>query len=137
MAANGTMYFVITCTRYSLSSVVSLSVWLLLVLQSVPRGKSFFIPATTANDFRIRWISIPDFIHYIFIVSLFLRKSKYFPFEYSVLNKGTPGTIFVTFLVWRGPWLGIETGTSHTQYQHSTTRLSRRRSQSSTCIIIF
>ena len=26
----------------------------------------FFIPATTANDLRLRRISIPDFIHYIF-----------------------------------------------------------------------
>ena len=31
-----------------------------------------------------------------------------FPFECSVLNKGTTGTIFITFLVWRGPWLGID-----------------------------
>ena len=30
-------------------------------------------------------------------------------------------------LVWRGPWLGIEPGTSCTRSQHSTTRLSRRR----------
>ena len=36
-----------------------------------------------------------------------------------LLNKGTTGTIF--------PWLGIEPGTSYTQCQHSTTRLSRRR----------
>jgi len=27
-----------------------------------------------------------------------------------VLNKGTTGTIFITSLVWRGPWLGIELG---------------------------
>ena len=26
----------------------------------------FFIPATTANDIRLRRFSIPDFIHYIF-----------------------------------------------------------------------
>ena len=44
-----------------------------------------------------------------------------------MLNKGTTGTIFITFLVWRGPWLGIEPGTSRTRSQHSTTRLSRRR----------
>ena len=49
------------------------------------------------------------------------------PFECSVLNKGTTGTIFITSLVWRGPWLGIEPGTSRTRSQHSTTRLSRRR----------
>ena len=28
---------------------------------------------------------------------------------------------------WRGPWLGIEPGTSRTWSQHYTTRLSRRR----------
>ena len=42
-------------------------------------------------------------------------------------NKETTGTIFITSLVWHGPWLGIEPGTSRTRYQHSTTRLSRRR----------
>ena len=31
-----------------------------------------------------------------------------------MLNKGTTGTIFITSLVWRGPWLGIEPGTSRT-----------------------
>ena len=57
-----------------------------------------------------------------------MKKSQYFPFECSVLNKGTTGIIFLTYLVWRGPWLGIEsTGTSRTQRQHYTTRLSRRR----------
>ena len=60
--------------------------------------------------------SIPDFIHY-----------SIFPFECSVLNKGTTGTIFIMSLVWRGAWLGIEPRTSRTRSQHSTTRLSRRR----------
>ena len=45
-----------------------------------------------------------------------------------MLNKGTTGTIFITSLVWRGPWLGIEPGTSRTRSQHYITRLSRRRS---------
>ena len=58
-----------------------------------------------------------------------LRKSQYFPFQCSVLNKGTTGTIFITSLVWRGPWLGIEPVTSRTRSQHSTDRLSRRRWQ--------
>ena len=44
-----------------------------------------------------------------------------------MLNKGATGTIFITSLVWRSPWLGIEPGTSRTRSQHSTTRLSRRR----------
>ena len=45
----------------------------------------------------------------------------------SVLNKGTTGTIFITSLVWRGPWLGVKPWTSCTWCQHSTTKLSRRR----------
>ena len=56
-----------------------------------------------------------------------MRKSQYFPFGCSVLNKGATGTIFIMSLVWRGPWLGIEPGTSRIRSQHSTTRLSRRR----------
>ena len=31
----------------------------------------------------------------------------------------------ITSLVWRGPWLGIEPGTSRTRSQHTNTRLSR------------
>ena len=62
-----------------------------------------------------------------FVLSLFFRKSQYFPFQLWVLNKGTTGTIFITSLVWRGPWLGIEPGTARTRSQHYTTRLSRRR----------
>ena len=46
------------------------------------------------------------------------ERPSIFPFECSVLNKGTTGTIFITSLVWRGPWLGIEPGTSHTRSQH-------------------
>ena len=34
---------------------------------------------------------------------------------------------FITSLVWRGPWLGIEPWISRTRSQHSTTRLSKRR----------
>ena len=55
------------------------------------------------------------------------ERASIFPFQCWVLNKGTTGTIFITSLVWRGPWLGIEPGTSRTRIQHSTTRLSRRR----------
>ena len=44
-----------------------------------------------------------------------------------MLKKGTTGAIFITSLVWRGPRLGIEAGTSRTRSQHCTTRLSRRR----------
>ena len=45
-----------------------------------------------------------------------------------MLIKGTTRTIFITSLVWRGLWLGIEPGTFRTRSQHYTTRLSRRRS---------
>ena len=55
---------------------------------------------------------------YNFTVSIF--------FEFVQLL-GTTGTIFITSLVWCGPWLGIELGTSRIRSQHSTTRLSRRR----------
>ena len=66
---------------------------------------------------------------YIFLFSYLYswERASIFPFECSVLNKGTIGTIFITSLVWRGPWLGIEPGISRTVGQHSTTRLSRRR----------
>ena len=37
---------------------------------SVLRGHSgFFIPATTANDLRLRRISIPERVHYIIVLS--------------------------------------------------------------------
>ena len=115
----------ITCIRLiCCSGFFFFSVRLLSVLCG---HSGFFIPATTANDLRLRRISIPDLIHYIIFLSLFLRKSQYFLFQCWVLNKGTTGTIFITSLVWRGPWLGIEPGTSRTRSQHSTTRLSRRR----------
>ena len=65
--------------------------------------------------------SIPAFIHW--------ERASIFPFECWVLNKDTTGTIFITSLVWRGPWLGIEPRTSHTRSQHYTTRLSRRQSK--------
>ena len=73
----------------------------------------------TSNDFLSQILSIT------FIIPILI-----FPFECLVLNKGTTGTIFISSLVWRGPWLGIEPGTSRTRSQHSTTRLSRRRSSS-------
>ena len=100
------------------------SIWLLSVL----RGHSFFHPRhngqwpLTLMDFYTR--SYP--LHYCFI--LILEKEPVFPFfQWWVLNKGTAGTIFITSLVRRGPWLGIEPGSSRTRSQHSTTRLLRRR----------
>ena len=84
---------------------------------SVLRGHSaFFIPATTANDLRLRRIFYPRFypLHLFSYLNSWERASI-FPFECSVLNKGTTGTIFITSLVWRGLWLGIEPGTSRTR----------------------
>ena len=76
----------------------------------------------TSKDFYTR--SYP--LHYFLI--LILQKEPVFPFSMLSGNKGTTGTIFITSLVWRGPWLGIEPGTSPTRSQHYITRLSRRRS---------
>ena len=72
------------------------------------------------------------FLYQILSITLFSylnswERASIFPFECSVLNKGTIGTIFITSLVWRGPWLGIEPGTSRTRSHHYTPRLSRRR----------
>ena len=83
----------------------------------------FFIPATTANDHRFRRIFYPIFypLHLFSYLNSWERASI-FPFEWSVLNKGTTGTIFITSLVWRGRWLGIEPGTSRIRSQHYTTK---------------
>ena len=75
----------------------------------------------TAKDFLSHILSIT----FIYLNSW--ERASIFPFECSVLNKGTTGTIFITSLVWHGSWLGIEPGTSRTRSQHYTTRLSRRR----------
>ena len=85
----------------------------------------FFIPATTANDLRLRRIFYPRFypLHLFSYLNSWARASI-LPFECSMLNKGTTGNIFITSLVWRGPWLRIEPGTSCTRSQHYTTRLS-------------
>ena len=77
----------------------------------------------TSKDFLSQILSITFYISYLNS----WERASIFPFECSVLNKGTTGTIFITSLVWRCPWLGIEPRTSRTQIQYSTTRLSRRR----------
>ena len=85
-----------------------------------------------------QWPMTSDFEGYLYqILSITLfsylnswERASISPFHCWVLYKGTTGTIFITYFVWRGPWLGIEPGTSRTRSQHSTTRLSRRRSQS-------
>ena len=95
-------------------------------LLSVLRGYSFFSSppqGPMTSDFE--GFSIPDIypLHSFSYLSSWERASI-FPFECSVLNKGTTGTIFITSLVWRGPWLMIEPETSRTRSQHYTTRLS-------------
>ena len=85
-------------------------------------------PMTSDFLLSTEGFSIPDFVQYIFFPISILEKEPVFSlFECSVLNEGTTGTIFITYLVWRGPWLGSEPGTSNTRSQHYTTRLSRRR----------
>ena len=88
------------------------------------RGHSVFFSSQpqrppTSKDFYTR--SYP--LHYFLI--LILEKEALFPFWMLSAKQGTTGTIFITTLVWGGPWLGIE---PRTRCQHSTTRLSRRRS---------
>ena len=83
----------------------------------------FFIPATTANDLRLRRIFYPRFYQLqLFSYLNSWERASIFPFECSVLNEGTTGTIFITYLVWRGPWPGIEPGTSRTRSKHYTTK---------------
>ena len=82
---------------------------------------------TTTNDLRLRRISIPDFIHYIFLLIFILQKEPVFHFLMLSAKQGNYWYHFYKSLVWRGPWLGIEPGTSRTRSQHYTTRLSRRR----------
>ena len=76
----------------------------------------FCIPATTANDLQLRRISIPDFIHYIFCPICIVQKEPVFHFLMLSAKQGNYWYHFyITSLVWRGPWLGIEPGTSRTQ----------------------
>ena len=80
------------------------------------------------HSVRLRRIFYPRFYPlHLFSYLNSRERASIFPFECLVLNKGTTGTIFITSLVWRCPWLGIEPVTSRTRSQHSTTRLSRGR----------
>ena len=101
---------------------------IILRLLSVLRGHSVFSsppqrPMTpNSKDFYTRYYPL-----HLFSYLNSWERASIFPFQCSVLNNGTTGIIFITSLVWRGPWLGIEPGTSRTRSQHYTTRLSRRR----------
>ena len=91
-------------------------------LVSVMRGNSFFIHATTANDLRLRTIFYPR-VYPLHLFSYLNSWERASIFECSVLNKGA---IFITSLVWRGPWLGIELGTSRTWSQHCFLNLNNK-----------
>ena len=75
----------------------------------------------TSKDFYTR--SYP--LHYFLI--LILEKEPVFPFSMLSAKQGNYWYNFITSLVWRGPWLGIDPWTSRTRSQHYTTRLWRRR----------
>ena len=69
---------------------------------SVLRGHSFFsIPAKTAKDLRLRMISIPDVIHYIYFLILILEKEPVFPFSMLSAKQGNFWYHFLTSLVSR------------------------------------
>ena len=60
------------------------------------------------------------FLYQILSIALFSylnsrERASIFPLQCWVLNKVTTATIFIMSLVWRGPWLGIEPGTSRTR----------------------
>ena len=71
-----------------------------------PRHNGQYPPIS--KDFLSKILSIT-------FIFLSWERASIFPFECSVLNKGITITIFITSLVWRGPWLGIEPGTSRTR----------------------
>ena len=85
-------------------------------LLSVLLGHSFFsspLHRPMTSDFE--GFSIPDCIHYIYFPILILEKEAVFPFRmFSAKQESYSGTIFITPLVWRSPWLGIEPRTSRT-----------------------
>ena len=75
----------------------------------------------TSKDFFTRFYPLHNFL------ILILEKEPVFPFSMLSDEQGNSWYHFITSLVWRGPWLGIEPVTSRTRSQHSTTRVSRRR----------
>ena len=98
-------------------------------LLSVLRGHSVF----SSPSQRPMTSDFEGFLYQILSITLFSYLNSWervsiFPFQCWMLNKGTTDTICLTSLLSRGPWLGIEHGTSRTRSQHSTTRLSMRRS---------
>ena len=80
-----------------------------------------------ALDLRLRRIFYPRYDPLHLFSYLNSWEGEIFPFLMFSAKQGNYWYHFITSLVWRGPWLGIEPGTSRTRFQHSTTRLSRRR----------
>ena len=98
-----------------------------VILLSVLCGHSVF----PSPPQRPMTSNFEGFLYQILSIKLFSclnswKRASTSLFQCWVLNKGSTGTILITSLVWRGPWLGIEPGTSRTQSQHSTIRLSRK-----------
>ena len=86
-----------------------------------------FIPATAANDLRLRRISLPDLIHYMYFLILILEKEPVFPFSMLSVKPGNCWYHCYNVFGMTRSLIRIEPGTSRTRSQHSTTRLSRRR----------
>ena len=72
----------------SVNNVISFCMCFFLTFVNSAWSLDLFIPATTTNDLRFWRISVPDCIHYIFVLK-FLRKSQYMYFSFScwMLNK--------------------------------------------------
>ena len=123
-APRGLIPYRVYIVQYNLT--ISFSVPLLSVL----RGHSVFSSAPQGPmTSDVEGFSIQDFIHYIYFPILILEKEPVFPFLMFSAKQGNylVPIVFITSLVWRGLWLGIEPGTSRTRSHYSTTRLSRRR----------
>ena len=102
--------------------MVTLSFILFSVRPFVGSAWSFgFSPPQRSMTSDFEGFSIP--LHLFSYLNSWERASI-LPSECSLLNKGTTGTSFITSLAWRGPWRGIEPGTSRTRSQRYTTRLS-------------
>ena len=101
-------WFCVQCFTVQVKQAIEMLVFYFGVplLSVLPGHSGVFIPATTANDLRFRRIFYPR----LYLLQLFSylnswERASIFPFECSVLNKGTTDTIFITSLVWRGRWL--------------------------------
>ena len=95
-------------------------------LLPVLRGHSFFsFPPQRPMTSDFKGFPISDFIKYNYC-SILRERARVFPFECSVLNKDTTGTIYITSLVWCGPWLGIEPGTTRDNDTRQVYKLVQR-----------